>query len=127
MNRDHLPLFGGAIRANRIGSFVKGGETFHIIRPGYCAQGKRRTAWTQIVHGDVPVFAVKVSSTLPQVLERFEREWAKWVGDDAVILNKALDLCKNLRRRTFRDGVAGESPAPAVSVDGRSLGVRYSA
>ena len=55
MSRQNLPIYGGALKANKIGSFVLGGETFHIIRPGYDSQGRRRTTWTQFVHEDIPI------------------------------------------------------------------------
>lgn len=119
-----LPIYGDAIRANKIGSFVMGGETFHIIRPGYCIQGKRRQAWTQFVHDGIPVYETKVKSDMAQSIAQFERLWAKHIGADRDLLSKALSRCKDERRRKFRDGESGETPAPAMR-DGRSEGKRY--
>lgn len=127
MSREVHPIYGGAIRANKIGSFVKGGETFHIIRPGYCIQGKRRLTWTQIVHEDVPVFEVKVRADLSVVMDKFDAMWARHIGDDKALLAKALDATKSEHRRKFRDGRTGESPAPSLTRDGRGEGKRYPA
>jgi hypothetical protein len=127
VSRPVLPLYEGAIRAHEVGAFVMGGETFHIIRPGYCSQGRRRTTWTQIVHDDVPVFAVKVRTDLAAVIARFEAQWERHIRNDPAILAKALALCKGERRRKFRDGVTGESPAPASKLDSATQGVRYPA
>lgn len=125
MSRQTLPLFGGAIRANKVGAFVMGGETFHVIRPGYDTQARRRTTWTQVVHEDVPIYAVKVRTDLAAVIAQFEAQWRRHIDDDAVILSKALALCKGERRRKFKDGVTGESPAPAAKLDSSGQGVRY--
>lgn len=125
MSRDYLPLHGGAIRANKLGTFVMGGETFHVIRPGYCTQGKRRATWTQIVHEDVPIFEVKLAVELPRVYEQFESQWARTIGKDRDLLARALTACKNERRRKFKDGVSGEAPAPGVTADGRGPGKTY--
>lgn len=127
MSRDLLPLHQGAIRANRIGSFVMGGESFHIIRPGYCTQGKRRLKWTQFVHDDVPIFEVKLQVDLDRAIAQFESQWKRTVGDDRELLARALENCKRERRRKFRDGVSGVAPAPSASTHDRSEGRRYTA
>jgi hypothetical protein len=128
LKRTYLPLHGGAIRANLIGSFVMGGENFHVIRPGYCSQGKRRLTWTQIVHEDVPIFEVKFGSgELVHVFDRFETMWKRTIGDDRDLLARALTACKAARRRKFKDGVSGEAPAPSAALDKRGEGRRYTA
>jgi len=125
LSREILPIYDGAIRANKIGTFVKGGETFHVIRPGFCSQGKRRIAWTQIIHGDIPVFEVKIHAELQEVLEKFDTLWAKHIGRDKELMMKALEATKAEHRRKFRDGRTGQSIAPSVSRDGRDEGKRY--
>jgi hypothetical protein len=120
----HL-LYDGAIKANKIGAFVAGGEQFHVIRPGYDIQGKRRTTWTQVVHEDIPIFQVKLSTELRNVMEQFDAQWARTIGDDPLLLQKALTACKNEHRRKFKDGVSGEAPAATISRDGRNTGLRY--
>lgn len=127
MSHNVLPLYGGAIRANKLGTFVKNGETFHVIRPGYCSQGKRRLSWTQVVHEDIPVFTIKVRAEMPAVLERFDSLWAKHIGEDKTLTKKALTATKNEHRRKFRDGKSGEAPAPSLNKDGRGEGKRYPA
>lgn len=125
--RDYLPIHGGAIRANRIGSFVMGGETFHVIRPGYCTQGKRRENWTQVVHEDIPIFEAKLKVELTHVFDQFESKWKRTIGDDRDLLLRALAACKKERRRKFKDGVSGEAPAQSITRDGRGEGRRYTA
>jgi hypothetical protein len=118
-------LFGGAIRANQIGAFLMGGEEFLVIRPGYCTQGQRRETWTQVVHEDVPIFAVKTGASLEAVIEQFETLWARYIGGDDRILQKALTLCKASRRRKFLDGVSAQAPAPTTLMDGRPDGISH--
>jgi hypothetical protein len=125
LKRDTLPIHAGAIRANRLGSFVMGGETFHVIRPGYCTQGKRRDTWTQVVHEDVPVFEVKVKVELHYVFEQFETMWRRTIAEDRDLLARALAACKKERRRKFKDGTSGEAPAPGITSDKRGDGRRY--
>lgn len=123
--REVVPIYDGAIRANKIGSIVKGGETFQIIRPGYCVQGKRRMTWTQVVHEGVPIYEAKVWSDLNTFLDQFDSLWAKHIGSDPELLKKALHRCKEEHRRKFRDGTSGEAPAPSLTRDGRGEGRRY--
>lgn len=125
MSREIHLLYDGAIRANKLGTFVKGGETFHIIRPGYCCQGKRRLDWTQVVHEDIPVFEVKTRVEMSEALDRFDAMWAKHIGTNTELLAKALKATKAEHRRKFRDGKSGESPAPSLTKDGRGVGKRY--
>jgi len=125
LKRDELPIYDGAIQARKIGAFVMGGEAFQVIRPGYCAQGKRRTTWTQVVHEDVPVFEVKLDVDLRSALAQFETHWKRTIGSDKVLLGKALAACKAERRRKFRDGVSGETVAPSITRDGQGVGRRY--
>lgn len=125
MTRDALPIYGGAIQANKIGSFIMGGETFHIIRPGYCSQGKRRLTWTQFVHDGVPIYETKVRVELDKVIQQFESMWRRHIGDDLDLLARALANTKKEHLRKFRDGVSGEAPAPTVAHDGRKTRLSY--
>lgn len=125
MSKKTIPIYGGEIKAHTLGSFVMGGEVFHVIRPGYCIQGKRRTAWTQIVHEDIPIYGVRNYTELSAAIAQFEGQWKKYIGDDKVLLGKALASCKKEHRRKFRDGESGEAPAPTVTRDGRGQGKRY--
>lgn len=125
MRRSVLPLWGGAIKANKVTAFVRCGQTFHVISPGYDIQGRRRTAWTQIVHDDIPIYTVKKASTARQASDRFDAMFDRHIGADASLLAKALELCKAESRRKFRDGVSGEAPAPAVTQDARGPGIEY--
>lgn len=125
MRRSVHPLWGGAIKANKVSAFVRCGQTFHVIRPGYDIQGRRRPTWTQVVHGDVPVYTVKTSVTVRQVTDRFDALFDRHIGADETLLAKALELCKGESHRKFQDGVTGESPAPAVTHDKRGRGFKY--
>lgn len=127
MSRQVHLLYNGQIKANKIGSFVLAGETFHIIRPGYDVQGKRRTTWTQVVHDDVPVFQIKVTTSLEQVIATFEDLFRRKVGDDPTVLARALDASKAEHRKKFMDGKTGEAPAPTKTLDGKHEGRRYPA
>lgn len=111
-------MYDGAIRANRVGVFVKSGLQFEIVRPGYDSQGRRRQQWTQVVHNGVPVFTVKLIRPISDVIDRFDALWEKWIGDDADILGKALRSNHAAHMSRFRDGVTGESPAPTHTMDG---------
>lgn len=111
--RDVILLYDGALKANRVSSVVRLDQTFDIIRPGFDAQGRRRTSWTQIVHEGVPVFEVKVLTDLDNVLDKFERQFDRDIGQDADLLTQALAQVKRERRAKFRDGVSGVEPAPA--------------
>lgn len=129
MRVDKVTLFvgheKGEIRANRVGAFVKGGESFDVIRPGYDIQGRRRIGWTQVCHGGVPIFDHKLQAPLEVVMERFDRLWAKAVGTDTPILKRALDMTKAARLSRYRDGVTTEGAAPALTRDGRGHGQKY--
>jgi hypothetical protein len=127
LSRDILPIYDGAIKANRIGAFVLGGETFYVTRPGYCSQGKRRSEWTQIVHEGIPIYEVKLSVDMAQVISNFETSWKRWIGDDRALLGKALTACKKERRKKFRDEKTGVEPAPTFSRDSTAQGLRYPA
>lgn len=122
-----IPLYDGALRGNKVGSIVKGPRTFDIIRPGYDAQGRRRTKWTQIVHDGVPIFEMKVRTDMNAVLDRFDQLWGRFIGpDDCDLADRALAGVKRERTSKFRDGRTGVEPAPSVAIDGRGDGQRYS-
>lgn len=131
--RDLILLYDGAIRANSIGCFIRAGVSFEIVRPGYDAQGRRRISWTQFVWEGVPVFEVKKRAELSDAMDHFDAMWDEHIydkkagKDDADLLMRALNATKNERMSKFRDGRTGESPAPALSVDGRGEGKRYPA
>ena len=127
MSRKVWPLYGGAIKGNKIGAFVMGGETFHVVRPGFDVQGRKRTAWTQVCHDDIPVYTVKMDVPLDAVIAKFEREFDATVRGDPAILARALEMSKTEHRRKFKDGVSGVEPAPALTRDGRGDGARYPA
>jgi hypothetical protein len=122
-----VPLYGGVIQGHKVGSFLKGGEAFQVVSPGYCIQGKRRGTWTQVVHEDIPVFTVKMDVPLTKVMEQFDRRWDSVIGKDRELMQRALAACKAEHRRKFRDGASGEEPAPTISRDGRATGPRYTA
>lgn len=127
MSRQSHALYGGALKANKIGAFVLGGETFHIIRPGYDSQGRRQPRWTQFVHEDVPVYQVKMDVDLDAALERFETAFKAVFGDDRALLARALDGAKASHRERFMDGRTGVEPAPTATRDGVNEGRRYPA
>ncbi|AXQ68730.1 hypothetical protein HOU00_gp395 [Caulobacter phage CcrPW] len=109
-----IPIYDGAIEANHVGSFVKMGEAFQVIRPGYDAQGNARAAWTQFVHDGIPVFEEKVKGPLSAATRSFDRQWAQFIGDDRDLMLRALEACKKEHRAKFRDGRSGVEPAPTV-------------
>ena len=115
------------MKANKIGSFVMGGETFHVVRPGFDIQGRKRTAWTQVVHEDIPVYESRLDVPLDQVLKRFEEQFDALIGDDRKLLAQALKQTKAEHRKKFKDGVSGVEPAPTSSQDGRATGREYPA
>ena len=127
MSRQTHLLYGGALKANKVGAFVMGGETFHIIKPGYDSQGRRQTRWTQFVHEDVPVYQVKMDVDLDAALDRFEAAFKSAIGEDRVLLGKALAGSKASHRARFMDGATGLEPAPTVTRDGKKEGRRYPA
>lgn len=125
MSRQNLPIYGGALKANKIGSFVLGGETFHIIRPGYDSQGRRRTTWTQFVHEDIPIYQIKMDVDLDVAIERFEAAFKVAIGEDRALLLEALKGSKASHRARFMDGETGQEPAPTATQDGVKVGRRY--
>src|SRR6266567_406248 len=122
---DLIPIFGGALKANLIGRFTRAGITFDIIRPGYDAQGRRRHTWTQFIVDGVPVFEVKKRIELDGAMDQFDELWTQYIKDDQELLVRAINAAKTERLSKFRDGRNGESPAPALTVDGREEGKRY--
>jgi hypothetical protein len=124
MAADKIDLYGGEIKAHRVGSFVKAGCAFDVIRPGYDSQARRRQSWTQVVHEGVPIYTVKMLSSIEDILERFDELWDLNIGDDANLMARALSMTKNAHVKRFKDGVTGESPAPSISRDGCEQGVQ---
>ena len=120
MSRDYLPLYDGSIKANRIGTFTRDGLTIHIVRPGYDSQGRRRQAWTQFVIDGIPIYEVKMRITETAAIKRFNELWTKYITPE--IRDQAYVNCRKERLAKFKDGVTGESPAPALSPDGRPGG-----
>ncbi|AFU86621.1 hypothetical protein D869_gp293 [Caulobacter phage CcrRogue] len=110
-------LYDGALEGNCVGRFVRAGQTFDVIRPGYDAQGVKRQTWTQIIHDGVPVFEVKVRTDLDNVIDRFDALWERHIGDDDDLLARALTSVKRERASKFRDGKAGVAPAPTLAHD----------
>lgn len=117
------PLYAGALQANEVGAFLKGGFEFAVIHPGYDAQGRRRTGWTQVVHEDVPIWEWKVQAPVKVALIQFDKAWEACGRPE--VMAKALQQCKDARRACFQDGKAGESPAPSITRDGRGAGKTY--
>jgi len=121
-----VALYGGAIKAHCIGSFMKGPHAIDIIRPGYDSQGRRRNGWTQFVHKGVPIFEVKMQKTLAVAQERFDTLWEKYIGaPNSELAFKALAAVHKERIEKFQDGKTGESAAPALTRDGRGDGKQY--
>ncbi|USN16230.1 hypothetical protein PAPPERLAPAPP_04890 [Brevundimonas phage vB_BpoS-Papperlapapp] len=127
MSRQAHALYAGALKANKIGAFVMGGETFHIIKPGYDSQGRRQTRWTQFVHEDVPIYQVKMDVDLDVAMDRFEAAFKTAIGEDRDLLAKALAGAKASHRARFMDGKTGVEPAPTTTQDGVHAGRRYPA
>ncbi|AFO71695.1 hypothetical protein CcrKarma_gp144 [Caulobacter virus Karma] len=109
-----LPLYDGALTGKLVGRFVRAGQAFDVVRPGFDAQGIKRQTWTQIVHGGVPVFEVKVRTDLDNVIDRFDELWERHIGEDEDLLARALASVKKERTAKFRDGKSGVTPAPTV-------------
>lgn len=128
MSPDTITLYpehpGGELQANRVGSFVTGGLEFDIIRPGYDAQGRRRTGWTQFVVDGVPVYEVKVQTDLPTAMRRFNDQWARFIGGDKLLAQEAAQMARRERIAKFRDGRTGEAPSPSPTRDPREPGIR---
>lgn len=127
MSRQTHLLYGGALKANKIGAFVMAGETFHIIRPGYDSQARRQPRWTQFVHEDIPVYQVKMDVDLDVAMARFESAFKASIGEDRDLLAKALAGSKASHRARFKDGETGVEPAPTATRDGIKEGRRYPA
>lgn len=120
-----LPIYDGAIKAHKVSAFVKCGIGFDIIRPGYDSQGRRHASWTQIVHEGVPIYTARMMLPLEKFIARFEEKWAEHIGDDLVLMRRALEATKNDHMNRFKDGVTGETPAPSLSRDGQGEGINY--
>lgn len=120
-----LSIYNEAIRANRVGAFIKNGLAFDVIRPGYCIQGTRRPTWTQVVYDGVPVFEIKTNVSLMTAMERFDRHWDSIVGTDQGLAVRALAACRKARLERFRDGVTAETFAPSVTQHGKGEGLVY--
>lgn len=127
MKRDMIPLYRGELMANRVGKIIRGDLEFDIIRPGYDSQGRRRASWTQFCIFGVPVYECKKHLTMGAAIKEFDRLWTLYIGDDLDLAQRAINAARVERKRRFRDGVTGESPAPALRVDGRPEGERYEA
>lgn len=124
MTRDLIPLYDGAIKANRVGSFQKDGHSFDVIRPGYDSQGRRRTSWTQFVYRGYPIFEVKVHADLARAIKQFEDRWAQSVTPNPELFEQGMRNAIAERKSKFKDGKSGFEPAPALRVDGRPDGTR---
>jgi hypothetical protein len=120
-----IKIYDGSIKANKIGSIVRGGITFEIIRPGYNDQGRQMVGWTQFVFKGVPVFEVKRAAELKDAIKKFDDNWDKHIASNEAILAKALEACVKSRRKLFKDGVTGEAPAPSLEVEGLESGTNY--
>ena len=118
-------LYEGALKGRVVGAFVRLGRDFTVIRPGFDAQGRKRTTWTQVVVDDVPIWEWKITAPLDFVLAKFDSEMKRTIGRDKALFERALQMAQNRRRKVFRDGVAGEAPAPSVALDGRQGGRLY--
>lgn len=115
----------GEIKANVVGAFMRSGRHLYVVRPGYDAQGRRRQNWTQIVMDGVPVWEWKRLAPVGDVLDHFDRLWKQHIGSDTTLMRRALKMTKTFRTRIYRDGLAGEEPAPALtSKGGRGEGLR---
>lgn len=77
------------------------------------------------MHEDVPIFEVKTSASLEDVMRRFDFAWETYIGQDKAVAAKALDACKKARRTRFRDGVTAEPLAPSVTQHGLGEGLIY--
>lgn len=122
MKKKTLPIYDGAIIANRVGAFVKCGEGFQVIRPGFDSQGAKKSTWTQVIHDSIPIYTHKVSGELSVAMVEFDRQWAIHIGNNLELMKLALDACKKEHRRKFKDGLAGVEPAPTMTQDGRATG-----
>lgn len=120
-----IAIYDGEITANHVGSFIKLGEAFQVIKPGYDSQGVARSSWTQVVHEGIPVFEHKVQGPLPAAMREFDRQWDKTIGADHALMARSLDACKKEHRRKFRDGKSGVEPAPTLTQDARDAGTEY--
>lgn len=78
-----------------------------------------------MVHGDIPIYEVKTSASLDEVMRRFDAAWATTIGDNPALAAKALENCKNARRSRFRDGETAEIVAPSVTQHGLGEGTAY--
>lgn len=127
MIKSKRKLYDGALTGSVVGGFVRLDENFVVIRPGFDSQGRRHNNWTQIVHGDVPVWEAKVTAPVEVVVEKFNALLTEHFARDKAFLRKMLDQTKKHRIERFRDGESGETPAQTVRLDGRGQGVVYAA
>lgn len=107
-------LYNGEINANVVGGFMRLGQNFLVIHPGYDSQGRRRTNWTQVVYDGVPVWEWKLSAPLDVVLEKFDEDFKTHIGKSPRVLAQSLRQCVAARRARFKDGVTGVEPAPGM-------------
>jgi len=124
---DRIPLYDGSIQGNRVGCFTRGDLQIDVIKPGFDSQGRSRQSWTQFVIDGVPVYEVKLRTQLPDAMRKFDDLWSKYIESDPSVLDKALAACRADRLAKFKDGKTEESPAPALSHDGRPDGKQYRA
>ncbi|AXQ69242.1 hypothetical protein HOU02_gp483 [Caulobacter phage CcrBL9] len=115
----------GGLKARVIGSFMRNGQTFNVIAPGYDSQGRRRQSWTQVCVDDVPVWEWKLKAPVADVLKQFDKLMSKSIGKNKKLLKAAIAQTQANRRSRFRDGVSGVEPAPALTRDGREAGPSY--
>ncbi|UTU07895.1 hypothetical protein CcrC1_gp209 [Caulobacter phage C1] len=127
--KKHLILYAGhdrgSLKARVVGTFMRSGQTFNVIHPGYDAQGRRRSTWTQVCVDDVPVWEWKLTAPISTVLENFDRLMSKSIGKDKKLLKAAIRATQNNRRDRFKDGVSGVEPAPSLTLDGRTPSPTY--
>lgn len=119
MKRDTIPLYEGQLMANRVGRIVRAGIEFDIIRPGYDTQGRRRTTWTQFCVEGVSVYEYRKQARLDKAIRQFDKLWAKRIGTNDDLARAAVAAARKERQGKFRNGTSGESPAPALRIDGR--------
>ena len=117
----------GALKATVVGSFMRHRQILYVIRPGYDAQGRRRTGWTQIVHDGVPIWEHKLKAPVSKVLAHFDSLWKEAIGQNRKLAEEALKGVKQARMRVYRDGLSGVEPAPALTRDGRDEGLNVPA
>lgn len=113
----YIDLYGGKASGKLIGSLKKGPLEFQIISPGLDIQGRNRLTWTQFCYEGVPVWETKLSSTLKAAIERFDGKWAESFGEKYEYAKKVIEAEVKSRKISFKDGIAGEAPAPSIQYD----------